>query len=437
MKQYLFILTTTVLILSCSDNKKSDEYMLEKDRQELQKSLNVKSVAFYKFFKVMIRSSVETDSVSPEFVKFKEDMDRVFLRFIKYDSSIDLSTRDFISIYRSYRKMDGFLKKTDEDIFPTFSEVIHNLSDDTIYFPRIRGEHKLIREAQEHAILSVLTLISKDLGKEITLYECSETETDLLPDSEFKTLIMLFRGFVFWQKDLYYLSEYEISSNIQWIENHQDNNYPLTQNLIRGLNLDSTKSYLVLHAFNHLFRGFDRLMMDRRIDEKRALEDFEVFLKDSRELGFDNEIIWSIETYLYLKKGESEKAVGSLKKLKYSEILTTREKEKIDEAIQYLEKRKSRKVLKGVFDKLFIAKITSGYFLGILRGVEWEQVLEENNVKHSELIMRYLEKYYRVAEDVEKYSSKEGLKESGNELKDKGKDLLKKNWRVRNDSLID
>ncbi|WP_123803305.1 hypothetical protein [Flavivirga aquatica] len=194
--------------------------------------------------------------------------------------------------------------------------------------------------------------------------------------------------------------------------------------MFRWNNLNNQQTHLGFHSLNHLFRGFDRLMMERDIDEKRALEDFEIFLKDAKEIGLDNEIIWSIETYLYLKNEENEKAVASLSKLKTSKLLSSNEKEKIDESIEYLKNRKSGKVLNGIYDKYFLSKIATKYMFSILSQVDWKKVLKEQNVPHTEDMFKTIEVLKEFIENLNKYSSTDNLKKTGESLWNKAKELV-------------
>lgn len=239
-------------------------------------------------------------------------------------------------------------------------------------------------------------------------------------------MLQYFRGFLFFEKGLYYLSEDEISRNIDWLNNNEEVDLPYTRAMFQWGNLNNQQTHLGLHSLNHLFRGFDRLMMDREIDEKRALEDFEMFLKDAKEIGMDNEIVWSIETYLYLKNEENEKAILALKKLKTSTLLSSDDKEKLDESIEYVKNRKPGEVLNGVYDKYFLSKIATKYMFSILSKVDWKKVMKEQNVPHTEEIFKTMDNLKGFIENLEKYASTENLKEAGEDLKNKGESLWNK-----------
>jgi hypothetical protein len=418
------------LIISCSDENKTDKELLENDKKELVENLDSYKVATYKFGKILIRASAEKNTISPEFQSFKSDLDRIFNKVVKYDleNPESLSVLDYISIYRDYKNMEEFIMETDEDIFPTLIDAFNMTYGDSISKQReyLKGKDKVYVQNIEHSVLSAIVILSKDLGKEVSLYECSKTHPELLPDSEIKTLLQYFRGFLFFEKGLYYLSEDEISRNIDWLNDNKGVDLPYTRTMFQWGNLNNEQTHIGFHSLNHLFRGFDRLMMEREVDEKRALEDFEIFIKDAKEIGLDNEIVWSIETYLYLKNEESEKAITALTKLKTSNLLSSGDKERIDESIEYVKNRKSGKILNGFYDKYFLSKIATKYIFSILSKVDWEKVMKEQNVPHTKEIFKTINNLKDFLENLEKYSSTENLKKTGDEIKNKGKNLWNK-----------
>ncbi len=424
------LLLVTLVLISCSSEEKTDAALLKLDKKKLEKSLDSYKIFPYKFGKIAIRSSVTKDTISEEYQKFKTTLDKISKRLMRHDLSNPdkLSVLDYLSIYRDYKKMENFIMKTDEDMFPTLVDALRVTYADSISrkLPYVSGNNKKIVEGLEHAVLSAIVILSKDLGKEVSLYECSKTDPNVLPDSELKALLSYFRGFLFFEKKLYYLSEDEISRNIAWLDKNEGIDLPYTRAMFQWGNLSNEQTHIGFHALNHLFRGFDRLMMERDIDEKRALEDFEAFLKDANNIGLNNEITWSIETYLYLKTEEKEKAIVSLEKLKTSALLSTREKEKIEESITYLKDRETGKLLNGVYDKFFLSKIATKYMFSVLSKVDWQKLLKDNNVPHTDEMFVVIDNFKNFIENLSTYTSADGLKEAGKELKDKGKSLFDK-----------
>ena len=430
---YLFIL----FLVSCSSEDKTDKALLKKDKETLIENLDAGKVAGYKFGKILIRASAKKDSTfysqdgteidAEGFINFKTNLDDTFGKLEKVSNNEELSVLDYISIYRDYKKMQDFIMETDEDLFPTLTESLNDIyGDSSQNEPRLKGTEKKEVEAFEHAVLSAIVLLSKDLGKEVALYECSKTQPEFLADSELKTLIQYFRGFVFFEKNLYYLSEDEITRNINWLDANQDIDLPLTRSMFKWGNLDNEQTHIGFHSLNHLFRGFDRLMMEREIDELRALEDFEVFLSDSKKLGLDNEVVWSIETYLYLKNEDNEKAITSLQKLKTSAFVSDSDKANIDESIDYLKNREPDKVLNGFYDKYFLSKIATKYMFSILSAIDWEKVLIENDVSHTKEFFEMIETLKTLSQKIDDQLSGKALEEVGQSLKEKSNSLFDK-----------
>ena len=116
----------------------------------------------------------------------------------------------------------------------------------------------------------------------------------------------------------------------------------------------------------------------------------------------------------------------SLNKLKTSNLLSSDDKAKLNESIEYLKNRKSGKVLNGVYDKYFLSKIAAKYIFSILSKVDWEKVMKEQNVPHTEEIFKTIDNLKTMIGKFEKYSSTENLKQTGDELKNKGKDFWNK-----------
>lgn len=428
MKNKIIIILFICITFGCSGDK-TDQVLLEKDRIELEKNLDSYKVTTYKFGKILIRASIENDTISEEFQKFKSDLNRIF-NVVIYESQEgkSLSMLEYISIYRDYKKMEKFISKTDEDIFPTITDALMVAYGDSLnsrkkYFT---GKKKEEVQNMEHAILSAIVILSKDLGKEVSLYECSKTKPELLPDSEIKTLLQFYRGFLFFEKGFLYLSEDEFSRNIKWLDKNKNVELPYTQTFFQWEKLTNEQTHIAFHSLNHLFRGIDRLRMVRKIDEERALEDFEVFVKDANKIGLNNEIVWSVEAYLYLKKEDNEKAIAALNKLKNSELLSADEKNGIEESIEYIKNRKSEKVLNGFYDKFFISKIATKYMFNVLSKIDWKKTLKDNNVPKTDEMFKTIDYLKDFNNKIPKYTSTENLKETTDEVKKAGENALDK-----------
>ncbi len=431
MKQGIYLL---LLLLTIGCSEKSDEYLLEQDRVKLNESLDAYSVSGYKFGKIAVRASIEKDTVSLEFQTFKSDFQRIYDRIGKHNlgNVENLSPIEYFSMYRDYKKMEDFIMETDEDIFPTISDVFSVMNEGgsihkTEY---LKGDEKLKTQSIEHAVLSALAVFWSELGKDVALYECSKTNAEVLPDTELKMLLQLLRGFLFFENGLYYLSEYEFTRNIAWLEKNENANLSDSRYFLNWGNVDNRTTHIGLHGLNHLLRGLNRQMMERKIDKKRALQDFEVFLQDAQEIGLDNESVWAIEVFVYLKNDEQEKAMASLSKLQKSDLMSSKEKERIDESINYLKDRKSDEVLNGVYDNYFMARVVGKYTYSVLADIDWNKVLTEKNVPHAKEMLTAANNIKSFVTKLEKYGSNEKLDETQKEIEQKGKDLWEKTKQI-------
>lgn len=421
-KTHFYFLLIVLVVSACSDADNSDSALLAKDKLDLALHLKTDKVSMYKFGKIIIRASVANENASPEMESFQSEINTVSKKLTKKEN---LTVLDYISIYRTYSKMQSFIEKTDEDIYPTLVEALNVAYGDSTKTEPIfsKGKEKLEAQNIEHAILSTVVLLSQDLGKEVALYECSKTNPKVLPDSEIRTLLQFIRGFLFFEKKLLYLSEDEITDNINWLNKNPDVELPYTNAFFQWRNLDNEQTHVAFHSFNHLFRGFDRLMMEREVDEERALQDFEVFLVDSKKLGLENEVVWSVECYLHIKKGDKIKAIAALEKLKTSKLLSTNDKKTLDQSIAYLQSRDNEGKLTGVYDKVFLSKIATKYMFSILKQINWKEVLEKQNVPHTKEMFEMVDKLKNLNSNLEKYSDPKTIKESGIDLFNKAKSL--------------
>lgn len=433
MKYGVFIMSFLV-VLGCSSAPETDKALVEKDKEELAKRLQSFKVTMYKFVKISVRSFAVKDTTSAEYMKHKSDFSKVHDLFLGLDSKDEeLSALDYISIYSDYKKLEDYIAETDEDIFPTITEA-YLTTQNAQNMQFATGDEKEYNQSMEHAVISAIAMSTKNLGSEIALYECSKIKPDALTDNEYKAVTIYYRGFLFFVKGYFYLSEDAYTKNIAWLKAHPTVALPNTSQLLNlGKELNNEQAHIAFIAMNHLFRGFDRLQMDREKDKQNALEDFEAFLKGAKEVGIDNEIVWAVETYLYLHNNDTEKAIVSLAKLKSSDLLTSREKESIADTITYLKDRDGDSMLNGAYDKFFLGKIATKYMFSVLAEIDWEKKLEEENVPHTKEMFEAIEGFQDFLENLETYTSEDKLKEVGAEVSDEIKNQGKNLWEKANE----
>jgi len=412
MKRALAIFLSLSL-WACSSEKKTDEDLREKDRQALLDHLDTHNVALYKLAKVAVRSSAAPDQLPPELQAVSADLKHLSDAILDYGKTApsERSAWDHLGLLRNYSKLRALINSTDEDLFPTLTDIIALQQSDSTGIPYtlLSGEEKLRTQNSEHTIMSAFALLLKGLGKDVALYECAKTDPDKLEDSELKSLLQFYRGFLFFEKQLHYLSEAEFTRNINWLDMDQDVELPFVRILFQWPGADDRSTHIAFHGMNHLVRGYDRLMMGRDVDEERALQDFDVFLADAKVLGLDNELIWSVEAYLSLKREDQEKAIAALTKLRSSELLSADEHTQLDASIAYVRDREPGKALNGLYDKVFLGKIVSKYLLSVLAKVDWRKLMIEQDVPNAGAMFDALDGLHEFLLNAEKYTGSKGV----------------------------
>jgi hypothetical protein len=414
----------TLLLLTACSSEKTDDELLEQDRIALNENLVAGKVIPYKFVKLMVRGYASEDTTSTKFKAFKRDSDKLVQKMLELKHADELSVKDYWAMYQIYDQMDEFVTQTDEDEFPVIVDAFRKFWDGTKSGNYFKGKAKAEQESREHAFMSLLAMASSSLGSEIALYECAETDVELLPDSELKGQLRFLRGFVFMQKGFYYLSENEYSDNLEWLKKNKDLDLTYTINALQLGKFNKEQSYTAFRAMNHLYRGIDRLMMERKIDHERALEDFEQVLKDCKTLKIDNEAVWAIEIYVHLEKGESDKAIISLTKLKKSKLLTADDKALIDECIKYLQKDDSETALKEVYDNAFMLKIASSFTYNRLKHVNTNKVLKNSKVPNASKLAKKTALLENTVDQIDSFSNGKTLKEATKKAGKEGESLL-------------
>ena len=423
----LVLLICAILFSACS-NEKTDEVLLALDKQKLEENINYDKIIFYKFAKIAVRSNAVLDTNMAEYQKFSSKTQNILATMHQLDTNKkSISVVEALQLYSDYRKVKNLVKETDEDVFPGIIEGFNVLyGAPKIDLKTVDKKEKVRYQNIEHAILSMAVLTTRDLGQPFALYECSKTQPELLKDSEIKTLLEFVRGFLFFGNNLFYLSEDGLSRNIKWLDKNEKIPLPYTKAFFGWRNLSDEQTHTAFHGMNYLFRGFDRMRMERKIDEERSLEDFDLFVKDMNKLGLQNELVWIVDAYLNLKRENPEKAIPVLEKLKTSPLFSDNEREAIQKTIDYVKERESDAALKGVYDKAFMAKLVSKYMISVLAKIDWEKVMQENNVPHTKEIFAGINKFKVMSNSVSRYTQPSTIENGKNEMTKKGSELLQK-----------
>lgn len=423
------ILTCFVLFLTGCAQEKTDQVLLELDKKKLEENINYDKITFYKFAKIAVRSTAVQDTTLPEYQKFSKQAQSIVktLNTVNAHQNESISVIDALKIYQEYRSVKQFVKETDEDVFPLLANgFIAMKTGSKAPLSFFNNISKANYQNIEHAVLSMVVLATRDLGQPFALYECTKTQPELLDDCEVKTLLEFVRGFLFFSNNLFYLSEDGLSRNIKWLDKNEKIPQPYTKAFFGWSHLSDEQTHLAFHSMNYLFRGFDRMRMERKIDEERSLEDFEAFLTDMNKLGIQNELVWGVSAYLYLKKEQPEKSIPALEQLSKSPLISNSEREALQQTIAYVKDRKSDKALTRVYDKAFMGKIATRYMVAVIAKVDWEKVMKQQGVPYSEDLFAGINKFKALSNAVSQYTQASALEKGKKEIGKKGSELLEK-----------
>lgn len=417
MRYFLPFLLLLLTVSACFNNDESDEDMLKKDRERLEKEMYTPSVMMYKFCKIMSKAGHDPDTTSAHQQQYRKELRENSGRFMKLEKTGHLSVSEYIQLYKDYSNMKDYIVKTDEDVFPLFAEFQHGK------FKPLKGKKRKEAAAGEHAVFSLFTFFSPGPFKDATLYECAMTDPNYLPSKEQDySMLRFFRGYIFTTHSYRYIAEDEFTHNIEWIEDHPKTDYVLWS-LITGLNKKETQKHYL--AVNYLLRGYNRMLMTREIDQERSLEDLEQFLDIyEKDLGVKNALTIGTHCYVYLRQGETEKAIKSLKELKGRPELGDAERKMVQGCIDYLEKEKDTdSALDEYFDKMIIGELALEYVADKIAKTDATKMLKKMGVNTSGTIGSTMKAVGILTKKLSQLSDGKQLREAEHAVEEEGKDL--------------
>ena len=420
---HVTILAFISLLSSCSFLEDDSLTPIEKERLELEESVYSYKVLLWKYLKMTQKATYINKDVYPELLPVKEKLGNITNIAKMYDKKAkndELSALDYINVYNDFIEIKTYVKETDEDILPSIFE----FDDSNNKIPHTSEEIKQSKSL-EHLLFSVASILSRDLGREVALYEITKVDIESAPESKEKCLFRLFRAMLFLEKGMPYLAEEDLTQNIKYIEKSRDADFSDYYWYLYGKNISRQDAQDVTLAIHYLFRGIDRLIIGDE-KEKAALKDFQGFLNVMNHLGVQTELTLAVETYLHLKNEDSEKAIESLLKLKESTMLSEKEKKSIDEAIGYLKDREPGKVLNSVYDKYFLSKIVMKYTWNTVKELDWRRFMKEQGFENTDAVFDKINTAREFVANIEKYTTEEGIKEAGKQLKEESEELWDK-----------
>lgn len=422
MKNLLFVFVFITLFTNCSFLEDDGLSPIEKERLELEESVYSYKVLFWKYMKMTYKAKDISEVNHPELLPVKEKLGNIEALTNMYDEKMkndELSALDYIDVYKDFVEIKDYIKATDEDVLPSIFKGGTNNTELT--FEEIQQQQKSL----EHLVFSVIAIFSRDLGREISLYEIMKVDIESAPESEEKCVFRLFRALLFFEKGMTYMAEEELTKNIKYIEKSRDADFSEYYWYLYGKNMSRQQAQDITIGIHYLLRGVDRLLIGGE-KEEAALNDFQGFLNVCNHLGVQTELTLAIETYLHLKNEDAENAIESLQRLQQSSLLSDKEKASIDEAIGYLKNRESGKVLNTVYDKYFLSKIVMKYTWNTVKQLDWKRFMKEKGFENVDVVFDKINKVQEFIKNIEKYTTEEGIKEAGKQLKEGSEELWDK-----------
>ena len=160
-----------LLLATACGRELSDAELLARDKADLAEKLTSNKVLSYKFCKLILRSAAEPGAEDAKTREFQSIAGPLFIRIFKLEKGgvAALGVSDYLGLYTGYLELKDFVATTDEDIYPPLLEVFGQIYDSTHAPQPLPKEERLVLQNVEHAALSGLVMLSKDMGRPIAL----------------------------------------------------------------------------------------------------------------------------------------------------------------------------------------------------------------------------------------------------------------------------
>lgn len=416
----------------------SPKSSLESDLEDQQDTLDSIFVAYWKGGKISLRSlplNEDTEVINFEAISDQQAKDlglgphlkRLFDNKPMFDEkksksedlnseTSELSITHIYEFSKELYKMKDKTQHLNEDDYPTFLEVIAHgkrvTSGETLNYP------KPWTNSLDHWAFALM-MEARTIFNSWKTYELEKVDINELVTTDFKSMASLHKGIDSLRNGWFFLADQSFTRSITELNKDNFSLASSTEILVNEQLIDGftaqQQTKLVLRATSYLMRGWAREQSEDEDLSKQASDDVELALKDFNQLGIDNELVWSAESYLYIKKEDTERALISLNKLSNSEMLSAHEKELIEDTKTHLKNREPDKAMNFLTDKIFMYRLGFSYAYAYAEQVEWVAILSKTEEGRD-----ILNKFNRLESAIK--TAKEYL--SLEEVKNKSKSLL-------------
>lgn len=343
-------------------------------------------LTYHRLLMLHLRASVARDTGSEAYRAYRATVQPLFAAL---DAATDsVSNRQALHrLYSEHRTLATFVKHYSEDAFPPLADApkeIHQIRT------RPPGHNPAIEYNMEHAAMSVLSVFHRPCNTSVPFYECSRTDMSLLPETEAKLLLRLFRGTLFFKKGFHYLANREFHAGIEWLH-AQPNAELVSSKQVLNLPMYSNGAmHTYLSGLFHAMRGSNKLFIDSAF-AATATADLDQFNSSVKTLGLSNELAWSVEAYSAMQRGNSIAAIAATEQLKNSAELTPSERSQLQAAIDYLEHRDPETVLKDIYTRHFVGNLLTRHLFAKGAAANWPALCQQTQSINVEAALAAIE----------------------------------------------
>jgi len=420
------IVITLISIGGCGFFK--DEPGIEKDKAEQKEILSGLFVTYWKGAKISIRSmQIDANTKTINFEKIRKqqvndlklgkhlskifDWETILKNEYVADGEI-FTAKEFLEFAQEVYTMADAIKGLDEDVYPTFAEIVHHSS-------RVLKEKPIElpegwNNSMDHWMFALVMESRFGFGSWKT-YELDRVHPKELETSDYRVVASLHKGIDHLRNQWYYLADESFSvaieeagkPNITLQEHTRD---LLVKSKIKEFTPEE-QFMLITRSISYLLRGFSRHQADSDELNKKALGDVEAAIADFHSLGVENELVWIAESYVYIKNEDKKKAILALTKLEDSIYLTDKERKLLAQAKEQVGNRDPGSALNFLTDKVIIYRFGFSYAMSYASEIQWMKLLEK-----TEQGKKILKRFTELEQNFEKakgYLNFDNLKEKG------------------------
>jgi len=427
-KSIAVILIAAVSITSCSFFKEEDP--LARERAEQQEVIDGFFVTYWRGAKISIRSLPITGkedaidfrtiqanqnkkmSLGPQLSGIFSYVNRTVLEDRKDLERPVLNTTDLIALAKEIYDLKSTVSSIDEDQYPTFIEVVNNaqkaLKKEPVHIPD--GWNTSF----EHWVFA-LVMEAKAAPGSWKTYELSKIDFKSLPKTDYQILASFQNALNHIRNGWFYLAEESTTNTLELLTDEVRLSEELAPMHIPVEGMKNEEIFRVqMRGVAKLLRGFSRFKTENATLEEPALQDFADALSDFQAIGMNNELTWMTAAFLYIKQGETDKALSNIEKLEGSKYAGRHEKKMLAETKAHLESRNPDAALATITDKVVMFNIGIGYAKSYLLEMKWTRFLEKSEVGRR--LLNMFPELERSYDKAKKYLDLEMISEEARQL---------------------